>query len=234
MDRLGTIARLWRYPVNSMRGDACEQLTLDARGVVGDRRFAVRDAAGKLGSGKTTRRFRQIDGLLDFSATYRGDVPEITFPGGRRLSADDAAIHAALSEALGHPLVLAHEADVSHLDAGPVHLLTTASLAWLAAIVSDAGLDEQRFRPNIVVDLAGDGQVERDWLGRSVRVGPRAVLRVTALTQRCRMVTLGQGDLPEDPRILRAIARDPDVGFGVYGSVVTPGVIACGDLLEAG
>ena len=228
---VGTIARLWRYPVKSMRGEPCQRLTLDAGGVVGDRRFAVRDAAGKLGSGKTTRRFRQIDGLLAFSAAYRGDVPEIAFPDGRRLPADDPSIDAALSDALGAALTLARETDVAHLDAGAMHLVTTASLAWLAAILPDGGIDERRFRPNVVVDVAGDGQVERDWVGRILHVGPTVVLRVTGLTQRCRMVTLAQENLPDDARILTTLARDPDVAFGVYAAVVTPGVIERGDVL---
>jgi uncharacterized protein YcbX len=224
----GVVAALWRYPVKSMLGEPCEHLDLDARGVVGDRLFAVRDDAGKLGSGKNTRRFRQVDGLLDFAAA--GDVPEIVFPDGRRLRGDDPAIHSALGAALGLPVTLAREAEVSHLDAGAVHLLTRASLAWLEGIVPDALADARRFRPNIVAETAaGVGQVEADWVGARLAVGAEVVLRVNDRTQRCRMVNLPQADLPDDPRILRALARDPDVCFGVYAEVVTPGRIRLGD-----
>src|SRR5919108_3905106 len=227
--RLGVVSRLWRYPVKSMLGEACEQLDLDARGVAGDRRFAIRDPAGKLGSGKTTRRFRQIDGLFEFRAADRGEVPEIVFPDGRRMLGNDPDIHAALSAALGQPVTLARETDVSHLDVGAVHLLTTASLAWLGRALPDAAVDERRFRPNVVLDVAGDGPVERDWLGRSLRIGPDAVLRISKPTARCRMVTLAQSELPDDARILREIARDLDVGFGVYADVVVAGRIRLGD-----
>ena len=52
------LAGLWRYPVKSLGGEACEALELEARGVAHDRVFAVRTASGKLGSGKSTRRFQ--------------------------------------------------------------------------------------------------------------------------------------------------------------------------------
>ena len=58
---VGTVRELWRYPVKSMRGERCEHLEIDHRGAIGDRLYAVRDEAGKFGSGKTTRRFRRID-----------------------------------------------------------------------------------------------------------------------------------------------------------------------------
>ena len=55
------VTGLWRYPVKSMLGERCQHLELDFRGVKGDRRYAVRDADGKLGSGKDSRRFRIMD-----------------------------------------------------------------------------------------------------------------------------------------------------------------------------
>src|ERR1043166_1537665 len=115
----GIVLTLWRYPVKSMLGERCERLALDARGVEGDRLYAIRDAGGKFGSGKSTRRFRRIDGLFGFTAVYEDDVPVITFPDGRRMRGDDPRVHDALSVALGQPVTLAREAAISHLDAGP-------------------------------------------------------------------------------------------------------------------
>jgi len=40
---------------------------------------------------------------------------------------------------------------------------------------------------------------------------------------------LSQGDLPEDPRVLRTIVRDADQNLGVYATVVTPGRVEVGD-----
>jgi len=221
----GPIVRLWRYPVKSMLGEVCEALTLDARGVAGDRLYAVRDAGGKFGSGKSTRRFRRIDGLFRFSAAYAGDVPRITFPDGRAMAGDDPRIHAELSGALGQPVTLAREAGVSHLDAGPVHVLTTASLAWLRERLPSTSIDERRFRPNVLVDVPGAAQAERLWVGRTLAIGG-VRLKVHEFTERCVMVGMAQSDLADDPRVLRSIADESGLDFGVYAEVVVPGLIA--------
>lgn len=226
---IGSIARLWRYPVKSLGGEECERLVLNARGVEGDRRYAVLNREGRLGSGKTTRRFRQIDGLLELRAAYRGDVPELIFADGMRILASDPQIDAALSSALKVPVTLGREQDVSHLDSGPVHLITTAGLAWLRAALPDSIIDERRFRPNVVIDTPGVAQVELDWIGRTLAIGDQVRLRVTDRTERCRMVTLQQQKLPYDPHVLGSIIRDADAGFGAYAEVVTAGTIGRGD-----
>lgn len=223
------VLRLWRYPVKSMLGERLDALDVDARGVVGDRLFALRDAAGKFGSGKSTRRFRRIDGLFGFRSLYDGDVPVIVFPDGRRRRGNDPDVHAALSAAVGQPVILAREAAISHLDAGPVHLLTTASLAWLAAVLPDAALDERRFRPNLLITAPGTRPVEHEWLGKTLSIGPRVRLRVRTTTERCAMVTFAQADLPDDPRILRHIVDVADLQFGVYAEVVVSGRVRCGE-----
>jgi MOSC domain-containing protein len=51
-------AALWRYPVKSLAGEACDELSLDDRGVEHDRAWAFVDPEGGIASGKTTRRFR--------------------------------------------------------------------------------------------------------------------------------------------------------------------------------
>jgi hypothetical protein len=79
---------------------------------MGDRVFAIRDANGKFGSGKTTRRFRLLR------------------------------------------------------DAGPVHVLTTSSLEWVATEYGPTGGDARRYRPNIVLDTGRDPRcIEEEWLG---------------------------------------------------------------------
>lgn len=225
------VSRLWRYPVKSMLGDACGHLDLNHRGAEGDRLFAVREPDGKLGSGKTTRRFRKIDGLLAFSAAYHRDAPRISFPDGRCIDGDDPAIHLALSDALHRPVTLARESAVSHLDAGPIHLLTTASLAWLSSLRPDSKLDARRFRPNILVEVPGNDPIERRWLGKTIRIGAEVQLRVTTPTERCIMVGHAQADLPEDAQVLRDLVCNGNACFGAYAEVLIPGRIECGDLL---
>ncbi len=228
----GTVVKLWRYPVKSMLGEERPSLDVNARGVEGDRLFAVRDRDGKFGSGKTTRRFRKIDGLFGFSSAYDEDEPTIVFPDGRRMRGSDRDVHTALSDALGQPVTLVREAAISHFDAGPLHLLTTASLAWLRALLPDGCVDERRFRPNILLDVPGSSQVERLWLGKTVCVGDEVRLRIRDLTERCVMVGAAQADLPDDPRVLRDMGRHAGPHFGVYAEVVISGRITRGDRLR--
>jgi uncharacterized protein len=54
---MGVVAALWRYPVKSMAGERLTEAAVGERGLDGDRLYAVRDPAGKFGSGKNTRRF---------------------------------------------------------------------------------------------------------------------------------------------------------------------------------
>ena len=212
-----------------MLGEACASLRVDARGVEGDRLYAVRDAEGMLGSGKTSGRRRRIDGLFGFRASSVNGVPSLVFPDGQTMSARDAGIHAALSMALGQPVTLAKESEVPQFDSGPIHILTTASLAWLKQALPGVPADERRFRPNLLLAVEGPGPVEQQWIGRTLQIGEHVKLRITDATERCRMVTLGQSELPEDPRVLREIAQRLGAQFGVYAEVLAPGEVRVGD-----
>ena len=225
------VNQLWRYPVKSMLGEACASLRVDARGAEGDRLYAVRDAQGKLGSGKTSGRHIRIDGLFGFRASSVNGVPILAFPDGRTMSAGDAGIHAALSAAFGQPVTLVRESGMPHFDSAPIHVVTTASLAWLRQALPDGKVDERRFRPNLLIEADGAGPVEQRWVGRTLQVGSLQ-LRVTDPTERCRMVTLAQTDLPEDLGVLREIAQQQDAQFGVYAEVLVPGEVRIGDAVR--
>jgi hypothetical protein len=221
------VASLHRYPVKSLVGERLEVADAVARGFRGDRLWAVRDEDGKLGSGKSTRRFRKMEGLLGLVASYDGDVPIVTFPDGRGLRGDDPAIHEALSRYVGRPVTLDREGEVSHFDDGPVHLVTTASLDAVAQRLGEP-VDPRRFRPNLVVDT-GDaaGLVEDGWVGRRLRVG-EVVLEVVARMPRCVMVDLPQVGLGAS-RVLDAVGDLNDANLGVLATVVTPGRVRVSD-----
>jgi uncharacterized protein YcbX len=57
-------------------------------------------------------------------------------------------------QAIGDDLRIVEESRVSHHDAAPLHLLTTASLAWLQARLSGSQVDGRRFRSNILLEAA--------------------------------------------------------------------------------
>ena len=108
--KVGTVKALWRFPVKSMQGEQLDELHITARGVVGDRAWALRDLENRrIASAK------KFVGLLKFHAHYEG-TPEadnlppvkITLPDGRDIRADDANASEAISEALGHGFHLEH------------------------------------------------------------------------------------------------------------------------------
>ncbi|GAA0521824.1 MOSC domain-containing protein [Saccharopolyspora spinosporotrichia] len=127
------------------------------------------------------------------------------------------------------------------VDAAPVHLITTATLA---AIDEHAGapVDPVRYRPNIVVDTPElGGFAENDWSQRYARIGAEVVLRVIVGTPRCAIPTLAHGDLPVNREALRIPARHNTITTerygrgavaGVYAEVVRPGRIRRGDRVE--
>lgn len=224
-----TVAAIWRYPVKSMRGEALQQAPLESRGLAGDRRLAIRDVAGKLGSGKNTRRFRALRGLFDFRATTAEDTVWVEGPGiDRKLAAGSPELDALLSHRYGEPMTVATEHDVSHFDQAPVHLLTTASLRWLAERLGESAADPRRFRPNLLLEAPGNQPVEDGWIGATLRIAD-VELQVVDRTVRCVMPNLAQEELAPNPAILRRLGRDNDTCLGVYANVVVPGTVRLGD-----
>lgn len=226
---VSTVAELWRYPVKSTGGESLRSLELDERGPVGDRLWAVYDEDRKLGSGKNSRRFRRMDGLLDLSARLVDGVPSITLRSGRVADGVGDDTDEALARDLDRPGVrLARESDIQHHDAAPLHIITTAGLRWLQELLPETDLDARRFRPNLVVDAPGVRPVEQDWIGASLMIGD-VRLRVVDPTERCRMVGAPQQDLDDDNHVLKALGAVSDLQFGVYAEVLRPGTIVVGE-----
>jgi hypothetical protein len=201
-----------------------------ARGLAGDREWAVRDADGKLGSGKSSRRFRRMEGLLTLAARYDDDgVPVIEMADGRVWRGDEPAVHDALSQHVGRPVTLARESDVSHFDEGPVHLVTSASLERLRDL-RGAPVGAAHTRANLVLGTDDEpGFVEDRWVGRRLAVGAGLVLAVRARMPRCVMVTLPQRGVPGDGGLLQAITDANQGDLGIVADVVAPGEVRVGD-----
>lgn len=121
----------------------------------------------------------------------------------------------------------------TYFDSFQLHVLTTTSIATLAAATPGASMDVRRFRPNVLVDTGDEpgGFPEIDWCGRHLRIGS-AVAEVVQPMSRCVMVTLPQDDLPTERRILRTLVRETKMDFGIGLDIVEPGRINQGDVVE--
>jgi hypothetical protein len=232
-DSLGRVAALWRYPVKSMRGEALQNLVIDKHGAIGDRFFALKDSDGRLGSGKTTKRFRQIEGLLGFTASTIDGVVVVRCPDGRTMRADDPGLGSILSVSCGTAIKIESEDQdhVMHRDSAPLHLLTEASIAWLRTRLPNVAIDARRFRPNIVIASEATGLVEQEWLGRAIAIGDELVIKAVRPTVRCVMTTQPQAELGAAPAVLRELAEDNAASLGIYAEVLHPGTVRVGDAL---
>jgi hypothetical protein len=280
----GTVASLHRYPIKSMMGEELDDAQVTARGIVGDRGYALVDTeTGKVVSAKNPRKWAR---MFECAATYveppkRGQplpAVRVALPSGESVSSGEAGFDAALSRFLGREVTLTatvpqmpiydhfwfdyqtplgrpvENADGDSLttvpvgfgapgtffDYTPIHILTTSTLEQLRALYPDGQWEVRRFRPNIVVEaVAGEGGfVEDTWIGRELNAG-EVSLKVIDTMVRCVMTTLPQGELPNDPGILRTVADHhrvliPAVGrelpaVGVAVTVTAGGRISRGD-----
>ncbi|MBS2961586.1 MOSC domain-containing protein [Actinocrinis puniceicyclus] len=240
------IAQIWRYPVKSLCGELLDAAAVDARGLRGDRLWAVRDAVdGKLGSGKNSRRFRRFPGLnlLSLSSRYRvepaaepdGVEPPVVLDGdGREYPVRGGAAEQFFRQRTGIPtLSVARESDVEHFDEGPVSLIGTATLRWVEEQSPDVASDARRFRPNLVVSTTRPF-AEEEWVGRAVRIGSgddAVELAFTHVLERCVMTAMEQADLPPAPGMLHMLARREDrpMRLAVLGAATRTGVVRVGD-----
>ncbi len=231
-----TVVGLNRFPVKSMLGQEHDRLEFDARGAVGDRRWALRHADGKLGSGKNTPRFRRIPGLLEHQAAYDADgLPVVTAPDGTELRPGDPLI----PERFGEGVELVHEGEEGHKDASAVSLVGTASLRALGDLLGDADpVDVRRLRKNIVVET-DEPWIEESWVGRELVLGGSGEgaaplrLHVVKRVTRCVMVTQAQTGLPADNRILKTLTAARGMCIGIHTEVVAPAPLALGDTVVA-
>lgn len=223
------LAELWRYPVKSLAGERLRRVTVNPRGLEGDRRWALVDPDGGIASGKTTRRFRRVPGLLQHRSHLDGREPVVTLADGRSARAGSAELDALMAEIAPPGWLLQREDRTPHLDAGPVHLVTTATLATLGRVAGER-IPVERLRPNLLLEVDHTAPFPEDeWLGRTILLGA-VELRILDRTERCAMVGHAQSSLGTHPTLLKTIGRINRACAGVYAEATVPGVLNEGDI----
>jgi len=119
-------------------------------------------------------------------------------------------------------------------DIAVIHILTNSTINRFRELYPEGHFEVRRFRPNIVIESSSMEKdfIENSWVGKKLTVGEEIVLRVIAPCTRCVMITLPQGDLPNDLGILRTVAKYNQVHAGVYASVEQGGIVRRGDLVQ--
>lgn len=221
------VITLRRYPVKSMGGEELATVEVDARGLVGDRWFAVEDENGHFASGKRTTRFRRRDEVFDYAARTDDNGVLVSGPEGE-WRVGDPALNATLSSRMGVPVQVLPEADVPHQDAGSVSLVGTATLDWCADRWGIEA-DPRRLRANIVVETS-DPFMEESWIGRRIAIGD-VELDVVRRIERCRTVDIAQDGASSRGPWLKPLGAVRQTCVAIYADVAVPGRITRGDQL---
>jgi uncharacterized protein len=258
MSIIGNVDSLWRYPVKSMRGEELNEAFAGFSGVYGDRLFAFRSSASRTGFPYLTAReqrrllqyrprFRYPDkaarpinlteaesmGANPLSADLSELMVDVETPDGKTLAVDDPALIDLLRANIDkkHQLTLmrSHRAMT---DCRPVSIFSLQSARQLAEETATP-VDKRRFRANVYVDLAAAGGFgENEFVGRSLRIGPKAIVSVLERDPRCMMITLDPDTGEKEPAILKKVAQAHDGMAGVYGAVMVEGMLHKGDPVE--
>jgi uncharacterized protein YcbX len=259
---VGTVDSLWRYPVKSMRGEELEEAFVGFSGVYGDRYFAFRSSARPKGFPYLTGReqeqllryrprFRHPDkaaeppnlaeaqlitpGINPVNADPEDLRVDVETPSGEILAIDDPALESMLREGISddHNLTLVRS-ERAMADCRPVSLISLQTVKQIGEELGEGGgLDPRRFRANVYVDSAsGRGFREDALVGRSLRIGSKAVVSVLERDPRCKMISLDPDTGEHNPQILRTVARVHGNMAGVYCAVLVEGMIKKGDSVE--
>ena len=195
----------------------------------------------------------------------------VVWPDGTEATSDGGDADARLSRTLGRPVTLTAErpetpslerldpladeetiVDIGDLmmagrfsDYAALHLITTATMARLAALRPESKFTARRFRPNVTI-ATPDGEtgfVENGWVGRELAIGDAVRLRISDPTPRCSIPTIAQKDMEKDPHVLRTIVEHNRLPVplldgeslpcaGVYAFVIQAGTVKRGDAVR--
>lgn len=260
MSIVGRVESLWRYPVKSMRGEERHELFVGYAGVYGDRLFAFESSSNPRGfpffTGRDQRqmiryraRFRNPEraarpinlgeaeklspNLSPISADVSELIVDVEAPDGKTFAIDDPALidHLRLNTDGQHELTLLRS-DKALTDCRPLSILAVQTAVRLGE-ETGVSVDKRRFRANVYLDLTNaEGFAEDQFVGRSLRIGPKVTIAVLQRDARCMMITLDPDTAEKTPAILKVVAQAHEGMAGVYGAVLVEGMIRKGDPVE--
>jgi uncharacterized protein YcbX len=158
---------------------------------------------------------------------------DVETPDGKKFPIDDPALMNMLRADVDqkHQLTL-RRSERALTDCRPVSIFSLQSARQLADETGTA-IDKRRFRANVYVDLtSAQGFGENELVGRSLKIGPKVVVRVLERDPRCVMITLDPDTSERTPAVLKKVAQAHEGMAGVYGAVFVEGMLHKGDSVE--
>jgi uncharacterized protein YcbX len=258
MSIIGKVDSVWRYPVKSMRGEELDEAFAGFSGIYGDRLFAFRSSGSPKGFPYLTAREQQR--LLQYRPRFRhpdkaakpinlteaesmGANPvwadpaelmiDVETPNGETLAIDDPNLIEMLRTDIDQKQqVTLTRSERAMTDCRPVSIFSLQSARQLAE-ETGMPIDKRRFRANVYVDLtSAEGFAENEFVGRSLRIGPKVVVTILERDPRCVMITLDPDTSEKTPAILKKVAQAHGGMAGVYGAVMVEGMLNRGDPVE--
>ena len=206
------MSQLWRYTVESLRGEPLTSATLTSDGVEGDRVVHVAGLRGPV-TGRTRH------GLLTLAATTGPDgAPQVD---GRRWDSGHAA-----------ELVRRHAGPQARLvaDRSPERFDVLNLLVATDGAVERFGHDVRRLRPNLVLSgIAADREPELP--GMALSIGT-AVIGVHSVRQRCIVTSIDPDTGRQDLDVLRRIRDVFGNQLALNSWVIRAGIVKVGDVVR--
>ncbi|MER5643866.1 MOSC N-terminal beta barrel domain-containing protein [Streptosporangium sp. NPDC002524] len=255
----GTVHRILRWPVKSLRGEELREARFDDRGLAGDRAYALVDEReNHAGRVLTVRRRAEMlhwraaygspgrgsfeggsrgNGDFEGGARGNGDAPRptLTGPDGATWDWDAPGLVDALAESLGTPLSL--RAADGQQDRGPTVLVTFE--ASLVALGGELGrpVDLLRFRPNLHLETDAPAFDEEGWApGTTITAGETELTVTGDYAGPCIRCVVPSWD-PEGherwPELQKWLIGEHENKFGVIMRVTRAGTARLGDRATA-
>jgi uncharacterized protein YcbX len=260
MITIGTVERLWRYPVKSMSGEEMTEAFMGFSGFYGDRCYAFKNSAARKGAPYLTASTQQQ--MLRYRPQFRyperaitppnlieamsiapginpanGDaedmILDVVTPSGAVVAVDDPALIEMLGEGLrGENHLTLVRSDRALTDCRPVSLISVQTVQQVEEEL-DIPIDKRRFRANVYLNLeSNDGFAEDELVGRRARIGAKAEIAILERDPRCKMISLDPDTGEHNPEVLRRVAKAHANFAGVYCAVLVEGVLTKGDSIH--
>lgn len=235
MEEIGTLRFLRRYPVKSMAGEDLEEVFASYAGIVGDRVYAFVDNNNHTRFPWMTA--RQAHEMLLFKPRFvqppeaAAERPE---PGRYEIQVrtpEDELFQVTAPEFCRHlenrfsRSLSLRFSERGMQDSRPVSLL---GLETVRALSRESGmdLDHRRFRANFYAEWSISRPFYEDELvGRELRIGETFSMMVVKKDPRCVIITLDPESAAAAPVVLETVARNHAGCAGVYGAVLTEGIV---------
>ena len=253
MKTIGSIKKLYRYPVKSMRGEQLESAFVAYSGIYGDRVYAFENPQAPAffpyftGRDKQqmllyTPRFRHPEALLQPKAWAEaqdvsiGITPvfaaeeqlrvEVETPQGDVYPVDDPRLAELLGKGSDTNAELSLMRSSRALtDGRPISLISGQTVRQLSEEINTP-VDVRCFRANIYIDLEdATGFAEDELVGCTLKLGERVEVALVARDPRCVMITIDPDTGETDPALLKQVTKAHNRQAGVYAAVLVEGIV---------